>query len=166
MRSFAAFFIALVVLAAPAGAEERLVVDNLKTLLSDRHYQASEQAIKDLGPDVSAALKEIAEDESEPIFRRVRAVHALGYFDDDQTTSFLEKTARADGRLVAIKWSALRSLARSKGPGSVDLISRYLKDKNRFTRRVASHSLKKIGSKKALRLLEEARRDGYIPKNP
>ena len=112
MRGFAAFFITLAVLAAPAGAEDRPVKDRLRTLLSDRHYHASEQAIKDLGPEeVNAALKEIAGDESEPIFRRVRAVHALGYFYDDETILFLENRARADGRLVAIRWSALRSLA-------------------------------------------------------
>lgn len=162
MRSFALFLITLALLTVPAGAEDRSVIDKLKTLLSDRHNQASEEEIKDLGPDVNAALQEIAEDESEPIFRRVRAVHALGYFDDEETSSFLENKARADDRFIAIKWSALRSLARSKGDGSVDLISEYLKDKNRFTRRVASHSLKRIGSKKALRLLDQARREGHI----
>jgi len=166
MRSLTALLIALVIVAAPAGADERPVKDKLRTLFSDRHFHTSGQVLKDMGPDVKSALKEIAEDESEPIFRRVRAVYALGYFDDDETTSFLINTARINERLIAIRWSALRSLARSKGQDSVDLISRYLKDKNRFTRRVAGHSLRKIGSEKALRLLDEARREGYISGSP
>ncbi|VAX15740.1 hypothetical protein MNBD_NITROSPINAE03-1460 [hydrothermal vent metagenome] len=166
MRGLTAFIVTLMILAVPARADERLVNDGLRTLLSDRHYHASEEEVKKLGPDVNAALKEIAGDESEPIFKRVRAVSALGYFDDDETASFLENIARGNERLVAIRWAALRSLARSKGNDSVELISGYLKDDNRFTRRVAGNSLRTIGSEKALRLLDEARREGYIPDSP
>ncbi|HEB73493.1 MAG TPA: HEAT repeat domain-containing protein [Nitrospirae bacterium] len=166
MRGLTAFIVTLMIMVVSAAADERPVNDRLRTLLSDRHYHASEEAVKELGPDVNAALKEIAGDESEPIFRRVRAVSALGYFDDDETSLFLENIARANGRLVAIRWAALRSLARSKGNDSVELISGYLKDDNRFTRRVAGNSLQTIGSEKALRLLGEARREGYIPDSP
>jgi len=166
MRGLTAFIVTLMIMAVSAAADERPVNDGLRTLLSDRHYHASEEAVKKLGPGVNAALKKIASDESEPIFRRVRAVSALGYFDDDETSSFLENIARANEWLVAIRWAALRSLARSKGDGSVELISGYLKDDNRFTRRVAGNSLQTIGSEKALRLLDEARMEGYIPDNP
>ncbi len=162
MRSLAAFFMTLVILAAPAGAEERPVKDRLKMLLSDRHYHPSEKAVKDLGPAVTSALREIAMDESELIFRRVRAVYALGYFDDDDTSLFLQNAASVRDQLPAVRWSAIRSLARSRGDDAVGFISGYLKDDNRFTRRVAGISLKKIGTPRALIRLDEARREGYL----
>lgn len=160
----ASFAIILMFLTAPVYGQDKPVKERLILLLSDRHYHPSEEAVKALGPGVIDALKEIALDESALIFRRVRAIHALGYFTDDDITRFLENRASAEGQLIAVRWSALRSLARLNGDKSVNFISRYLEDDNRFTRQVAGHSLKKIGSPKALKRLDRARREGRISK--
>ncbi len=161
-RLTAVFAITVIVLAAVSGAEEKSAKEKLMFLLSDRHYHPSEKEVKDLGPAVTSALREIAMDESELIFRRVRAVYALGYFDDDDTSLFLQNAASVRGQLPAVRWSAIRSLARSRGDDAVGFISGYLKDDNRFTRRVAGISLKKIGTPRALLRLDEARREGYL----
>ncbi|MBI5814597.1 MAG: HEAT repeat domain-containing protein [Nitrospinae bacterium] len=131
--------------------------DKLLALFSDRHYVADEQAIKNTGPDAAEALKQIAADPEVIIFKRVRAIDALGYFTDGKTTEYLKSAAVSTAEdQPSLRWGAIQALGRSQGDGATDFIAKTLKGSDQLTKQVSINTLRKIGSEKAARALREA----------
>lgn len=150
-------FVSVLLLCGNAYADTQTTRSNLMSLLSGYEYTPDESAIKNAGENVEQVLREIAGDKSVLIFRRIRAMHALGYFNSAETSQFLEKTLLNKKEHQAVRASAVYSFAKTAGESAVTSIAPLLTDNNLLTRTAAESTLRRLDTVEAREALSKAR---------
>ena len=154
IKLFAGSLVALTLIVSGSNAGVSDIRSRLLTLLSDRHHLATMDEVKSAGQGAVDTLKAIVDDTALPLYQRIRATLALGYYSDDNTSAFLRKTVIDQNGIVALRSAALTALARSSASDeSVEFIARYLNDDDQLVRGSAIGALKVINTDSALRAL-------------
>ena len=121
-------------------------------LLSGYEETASPDSLKAVSGDVPGALRAIASDTTLTRTQRSRAIHALGWFPNDETRAFLVTQARSAEPMFARK--AIYALANGWGDGAIDELVLALANHDVQTRMAAAYALGNVDTPSAKLALE------------
>jgi len=121
-------------------------------LLSGYEETASPDSLKALDGDVPGTLRAIASDATLTSTQRARAIHALGWFPEDDTRAFLVTQARGSNPMFARK--AIYALANGWGDQALDELTFALANHDVQTRMAAANALGTLGTPSAKLALE------------
>ena len=121
-------------------------------LLSGYEETASPDSLKAIDGNVPGTLRSIASDTTLSATQRARAIHALGWFPDDETRAFLVAHAHGNNPMFARK--AIYALANGWGDQAIDELTVALANPDVQTRMAAANALGHVGTPSAKLALE------------
>lgn len=157
-----------------SGAEEseeteRSVRERLAFHLKAYGGAPKEETLKELGDDAKVAdlLVEIAEDSSQRVSVRLRAVDVMRYFEEPAVVAYLEdklqpvedvEEAELDTFRRKVAHSAMNSLAKLQGDASLSVLSDYLASDELQLKLTAISAIGAFGGEAGAKKLQELRR--------
>lgn len=151
----------------PAEVPQRSVQQRLEFLLSGYEYFPTREDLDELGDaeTIAGLLRAMAGDEDARNTKRLRAVDALGYYDDAESIALLkslieplpEKLPRRQIRIgTLLRHHAITAYARSQKGEAIELLEPLLVDDEIQIRLTAISALGKHGGKQGLQVLKAA----------
>ena len=131
----------------------------LMVLLNAFHRDPTPEALQRVGEDLVASLIAVATDPKAPRLARVRAVGALGYFDEDRAFETVRRIALDPAAPLRLRSAAVWTMGHrfSGRSGRTAVLARLLVAQEPLLRAAAVRSLDAIGSPEAARLLAARR---------
>ncbi len=146
--------ITLLVLAHGAWAHSEYEMrENISQVLSHRHPSESGTWWKSLGPSAVPVILQMYQEEVN-IYRRIRLLDALAWFDVPDAVQFLKRTANESSNDV-IKCSAVNSIIRSQGMREERFISKVLRSESSSLKITAARALDELEDERATHLVDE-----------
>jgi len=151
---------------AGQGVSDAVLTKKLTFMLSGYEYFPSRKDLDGLASAdvVTAKLRTFADDTSMRPSLRLRAVDALGYYDDEATVAYLRalvdrptETLPTDQQRVGnlVRHHAIVALAKAVGPDALDDLEPFLKGDDLQLRLTAINAIGKHGGKAGHTLLEK-----------
>jgi HEAT repeat protein len=158
----------------PAEVPKRSVEERLQFLLSGYEYFPTREDLDELADadTIAGLLREMTADEDNRNTKRLRAMDALGYYDDPETLELLKSymapladdVPRKQLRIrTLLRHHAITAFARSQKTDAVDTLASLLENDDMQIRLTAISALGKHGGKPGLKVLKAALEKAETP---
>jgi len=148
---------------------ERSIRERLTFLLKAHGAAPEKETLEELGDDARIArlLIEIAEDSSQRVSVRMRAVDVMRYFEESTVVAYLEDKLQPVSTVERseigdlrrkIAHSAINSLAKLQGDASLSVLSKYLASDQLQLKLTAISAIGTFGGEAGVEKLRELRR--------
>lgn len=154
MRRLVPLLLGSLALSGVAAADDALRARTIE-LLSAYEEPASAADWQHLGPGVGAELYAVARDATVAPSRRVRAVHALGWFPTDEHRGWLAALAADEAGDTLLRRSAVHALANGWGEGAVPELKTALASPDVQLRAQTAKALGRVGTPAAKQVLTD-----------
>lgn len=149
---------------ALANLDEGEIQKRIEQILSERHPSDDSQDWKSLGKNAPKVILKLIRKE-EKVYRRIRLIQALAWFEDPEAVEFLKDTIQnSENRMFRDK--AIQTYALSQGERSIGLIRPFLEAQNEHTRLLVARvfqSLAQSGSEDAKKILADYEKKEKTP---
>ncbi len=140
--------------ASPASFSPDQIQEAIDETLAQRHPKDNAQWWRSLGEGAPPIIIRMFED-SKQVFRRVRLLQGLGWFDDPVALDFIKKQALAAGDDNSIRNAAIKTVGVTQGVKELGFVSEFLKHPHPQTRWTAADVIRRMHDPRADQALQE-----------